>query len=322
MVKLKDLAKELGISVATVSNALSGKGRVSEKLAKKIRDHAASAGYKPSAAGRALKTGRSGIIGFVLPSISYPLFSSLVQSVEIAADEMGYGVFIADGRGSGVGQLLAIQRLKKRGVDGVVVVPQGALKLNNLNLPVAIINTPSDGDNTCAPNHEQGGALIAEHFLKNKHQNFVLIGEDHKSKSEQDKIEGMTKILAGVAKYHTIWANKGLPTVDEIRNSGVSAILTTSDLMAMRMIGLAQQAGFKVPEDFSVAGFDDSPICEAVEPKLTSVRADMQEVANRVVEYLIAQIENKEISGKPASVEMELVVRETSDLAFEKIHAA
>ncbi len=123
--KLTRIANTLGVSAATVSNALSGKGRVSAELTDRIRSIAADLGYVPSQAGRALRTGRSGVIGLVLPDISNPLFPQIAQAIEFAASSAGYGVLIADSRGDIAIQTRAIERLIERGVDGMVIV-QGA----------------------------------------------------------------------------------------------------------------------------------------------------------------------------------------------------
>lgn len=93
---LSAIAAALGVSVATVSNALSGKGRVSPELVERIRKTASELGYVPSSAGRALRTGRSGVLGLVLPDIANPLFPQIAQAIEKAAVNAGYGVLIAD----------------------------------------------------------------------------------------------------------------------------------------------------------------------------------------------------------------------------------
>ena len=120
---LSRIATSLGVSVATVSNALSGKGRVSGQLIERIREHAAELGYVPSQAGRALRTGRSGVLGLVLPDIANPLFPKIAQAIEFAASAAGYGVLIADSRGDIATQTEAIDRLVERGVDGMPSTP-------------------------------------------------------------------------------------------------------------------------------------------------------------------------------------------------------
>ena len=79
MVSIKDIASDLGITTATVSNALSGKGRVSQNLAEKVRLRADELGYRPSLAGRALRSGRTGILGLVMPDLTNPLFPRICR---------------------------------------------------------------------------------------------------------------------------------------------------------------------------------------------------------------------------------------------------
>ena len=100
---LTEIAAALGVSAATVSNALSRKGRVSSDVAEKIRRRAAALGYVPSPAARALRTGRTGVLGLVLPDIANPLFPQIAQAIEAAASGVGRGVLIADSRGSVLG---------------------------------------------------------------------------------------------------------------------------------------------------------------------------------------------------------------------------
>src|ERR1700712_911499 len=119
---LSRIAATLGVSVASVSNALSGKGRVSAELGDRIRATAAELGYVPSQAGRAVGPGGRAVLGVGLPDISQPLFPQIAQAMEYAASAAGYGVLIADSRGSVAQQTEAIGRLIERGVDGMIIV--------------------------------------------------------------------------------------------------------------------------------------------------------------------------------------------------------
>ncbi len=106
-----------------MSNALSGKGRVSAELSAKNPAGGGRAWLCASHAARALRTGRTGVIGLVLPDISNPLFPQIAQAIEQAAASAGFGVLIADSRGEIAQQTAAIGRLIERGVDGMIVVP-------------------------------------------------------------------------------------------------------------------------------------------------------------------------------------------------------
>jgi LacI family transcriptional regulator len=108
---LRDIARSLQVSTATVSNALAGKGRVSADVAERIRLEAQRQDYRPTLAGRALRTGRSGVVGLVVPDLSNPLFPRMAQALQHSAEAAGLGMLIADSHADGAAQAGAIERL-------------------------------------------------------------------------------------------------------------------------------------------------------------------------------------------------------------------
>jgi LacI family transcriptional regulator len=288
----------LGVSSATVSNALTGKGRVSADMAERVRRRADEVGFRPSLAARALKTGRSGILGFVMPDLANPLFPKLAQSVEVAATEAGYGVLIADSRGDAVEQSAAIERLRQRGVDGLVIVPHRGTRPKIQSLPAAVIHTPSDPLNTVSSDHAEGGRLAARALLDLGHRSILIIGGDPASEVQRDRIDGMAGVIGNKALHQITWTTEGFPSIAEHWRAGVSAVLTTSDLIALRVLGDAYQADIKVPRDLSIIGFDDLPLSTAVRPTLSTVSQDVGQIADTAVAYLHAAITNDQPAGE------------------------
>ena len=309
MINLKYIANDLGVSVATVSNAIRSTGRVSESVAARVLKRADELGYHPSVAARALKTGRSGILGFVMPDITHPLFPKLAQGVELAADAIGYGVLIADARDDDAGQTLAITRLVQRGVDGIVIVPRRGTRISEISVPMAVINTPSDTMNTVSSNHSQGGALAAEALLGLGHRRFLLLGGNPRSDVQRDRIAGMELVLGSKARYTIFWADEVMPDIGQQVASGTTAVLTVSDLLALQVMSNAQQAGLRLPEYLSLIGFDDLPICTAVCPMLSTIVPDVFEISRRAVAYLECAIDGKSALPHPSTVDMQLLLR-------------
>ncbi|NKN37595.1 LacI family transcriptional regulator [Agrobacterium sp. a22-2] len=331
---LGNIAKALGVSVATVSNALSGKGRVSAELIERVRAKAAELDYTPSLAGRALRTGRSGVLGLVLPDIANPLFPQIAQAIEFAATSAGYGVLIADSRGSVSMQTEAINRLIERGVDGIVIVPRRGTRIADIGCPVAVIDSPSTPGNTVSADHWQGGQVVAEHLVSLGHRKLLLIGNNSASNVQNDRIGGMKSRLPEGGQAEVLWIETheqrhgkscllGLKAkVDE----GFTAFAAVSDLHALRALTELQSAGVSVPGDVSVTGFDDLVWSSVVTPSLTTVRMDMAAIAEIAIAALVRVIEADAGSGGDTprtttgtvvaadrtSVPMELVVRQTS----------
>ncbi len=297
------------MSSATVSNALSGKGRVSAAMAERVRRRADEIGFQPSMAARALKTGRSGILGLVMPDLSNPLFPKLAQSVEIAAKHAGYGVLIADSRGEASEQIDAIERLRQRGVDGIIIVPHRGTRPKVQSFPTALIHTPSDPFNTVSSDHAQGGRLAAQALLDLGHRQVLILGADRSSEVQRDRIAGMNAVLRGRAQSRILWDSDPADLLSDALRSGVTAVLTTSDLLALRVLSEAYQAEIRVPQDLSIIGFDDLPFGTVLRPALSTVTQDVGRIAGTAISHLQALIDDADAAPAPSAIPMTLTLR-------------
>jgi LacI family transcriptional regulator len=308
----KQIAQELGVSVATVSNALAGKGRVSADVIQLVAKRAQELEYFPSAAGRALKTGRSGILGLVIPDITHPVFPGFAHGVETEAEKCGYGILIADSRGNEAGQENAVKQLIQRGVDGIIVVPTRGSNPNIVKVPSVIVSSPSDPKSNVAANHRQGGRLSAQAVLDLGHRNFLLLGEDRMSPVQNERIDGMKDILEGEAKFEIFWSNEQFPDLLQKHKEGVTACLAVSDMLALRIITEAGRLGVRCPDALSVMGFDNLPLGTAVRPTLSTIVPDNSKLARHAVAHLISAIQQDSDLPSSSVIEMEIILREST----------
>jgi LacI family transcriptional regulator len=328
------IAEALGVSAATVSNALSGKGRVSVDLAASIKAKAEELGYVPSQAARALRTGRSGVIGLVLPDIANPLFPQIAQAIEHAASAAGYGVLIGDSRGQIARQTEAIGRLLERGVDGVIVVPRRGSRVVDIGAPVAIIDSPSTPGNTVSADHWDGGMQMGRYLASLGHRRVLLVGQSTSSNVQVDRLGGVKAGLGPNVQFETLWIERLEATHGEGQCLGLStkvadgftAFSASSDLLALRVLTELQRSGIDVPRQASVSGFDDLVWSSVVTPQLTTMRQDLDLIAERAVAALGVAIGEKDASkaetgpiagGAPAvsngeRVPMQLVLRQST----------
>lgn len=312
MVSIKQIAMDVGVSAATVSNALTGRGRVSADMIDRIRDRAAELGYRPSIAARALKTGQTGILGLVMPDLTNPLFPRIAQTLSIAAERRGMGVLIGDSRGSADEQSEALRRLVERGVDGLLVVPQKGTSPDPMPVPVAIINTASDPRNSVSADHTGGGALVARHISDLGHKSVVILGGDSVSEVQHDRIAGMAGALLADVAAKIMWGDRGVAEIPARIARGATAIMTTSDLLALRVLTELTRAGYAVPRDVSLTGFDDMSLASIMHPALTTVAQDVEQVAERAISIITSMIRNEPVPRTGQTVSMRLVVREST----------
>lgn len=332
---MTEIAAALGVSSATVSNALSGKGRVSVELSAKIRQAAEDLGYVPSHAARALRTGRTGVIGLVLPDISNPLFPQIAQAIEQAAASTGFGVLIADSRGEIAQQTAAIGRLIERGVDGMIVVPRRGSRIADIGTPVAIIDSPSTPGNTVSSDHWDGGVQMGRHLASLGHRKVLLIAHSRESNVQNDRIGGLKAGLGRDICCETLWvgdleASRGVGCtlgVAARAADGFTGFAAVYDLLALRALTELQRDGIDVPLQASVSGFDDLVWSSVVTPPITTLRQDLATIAERAVEALRNAIAESEMSSsEPVTarsngegVPMMLVVRQSTGPSMRSV---
>ncbi|MEX3007991.1 LacI family DNA-binding transcriptional regulator [Hoeflea sp. TYP-13] len=312
MVSIKQIATDIGVSAATVSNALTGKGRVSPEMIERIRSRAAELGYRPSITARALKSGRTGILGLVMPDLTNPLFPRIAQTLSIAADGHRLGILIADSRGSADEQSEALGRLVDRGVDGLLVVPQKGTSPEPQPVPMVVINTASDPNNSVSADHAGGGALVARHIAELGHRNIVILGGDPISEVQRDRISGMTAALPDGTNTTVLWGDEGISRVPGEIASGATAVMTTSDLLALSVRSQLMRAGLSVPEDVSLTGFDDLSFSKSMHPALTTVAQNVEAIADRAIDLITRMIGGKTQPEAGETVPMRLVVRDST----------
>ena len=315
MVNIKKIAGDIGVSAATVSNALTGKGRVSKDMVDRIKARAEELGYRPSNAARALKTGQTGILGLVMPDLTNPLFPRIAQMLSIEADKKKLGILIADSRGSSHEQSEALRRLLDRGVDGLIVVPQKGTTLDAVPAPMAVINTASDPQNSVSADHAGGGALIARHIMDIGHRKVAILGGDGVSEVQRDRINGMTEVFGSSVEVHVFWGETGVAKTITCVENGATAILTTSDLLALRMHSALTSAQFDVPGHVSLTGFDNMSFAPIMHPALTTVAQNVDEIAARALDIITAKIRGETHPLEGQTVPMRLVVRQSTSIA-------
>ncbi|WP_407929374.1 LacI family DNA-binding transcriptional regulator [Jannaschia marina] len=302
------------MSTATVSNALTGKGRVSEQMVARIRSRAEELGYRPSTVARALKTGQTGILGLVMPDLTNPLFPRIAQMLSIAADTRKFGILIADSRGSPQEQTEALRRLLDRGVDGLLIVPQKGTTPEPMPVPVAVINTASDPANSVSADHAGGGALVARHIADIGHRRVVILGGDAVSEVQQDRIAGMTRALPPTVDARIMWGDAGIERAVAEVQAGATAILTTSDLIALRVRSELMRAQIPAPDQVSLTGFDDMSFAPIMHPALTTVAQNVDEIAARAIDIISTKIRGGTHPREGETVPMRLVVRQSTSI--------
>jgi DNA-binding LacI/PurR family transcriptional regulator len=323
---IREVAREAGVSIATVSHALSGKRPVSRRTRSRIAKAVERLGYRPNPIAAAMTTGRTQTLGVVVPDIANPFFGELLAAVERTAARHGYSVLASS---SELGQELearAVQALQDRRVDAVIYLPwspdptagvaglvDGGTRLVWLDEELAGI--PEQASVLIVDN-VRGGALAAEHLRTLGHTRAGIIAGPLELPTARQRVDGFQSELPDsrprAAAAYTVPAGR-MAALDLLtKEPQLTALFCANDLIALGALAAARELGRDVPADLSLVGFDDSFLASAVTPALTTVRQPLARLGKEAAEVAIELAEGTRHEPVRRTLPVELVVREST----------
>lgn len=295
-VTIKDVAREAGVSSATVSYVLNGLNKVTPEVDSLVWKVAESLGYRRNNAARALKTGKTHVIGCLLPSLVSPVFPEIVQSIQFQARKYNYTTVVIDTGNDREQELEAFEFLIDSGVDGAIALlnADGGLP-QNTTLPFIVMDGVSDAYDSIECDHYKGGRLAAEYAIRLGHKKIGLLSGEQGLRSSFMRYKGFTDAAEG--KLDIVW-NVNVPLVpslnDEARQKlmqrDITLLFCVNDLIAIAAIGELRMIGLKVPDDVSVIGFDDMQWSRWPMFELTTIHQPLQQLGMIAVDLLIRRL--------------------------------
>ncbi|HEY3882304.1 MAG TPA: substrate-binding domain-containing protein [Trebonia sp.] len=326
---LVDVAALAGVSTQTVSRVVNGSGNVLPATRQRVEQVLAQLGYRAHSGARALATGKYGSLGVLCFDLTQ--FGNLLivdEAIRLAQD-CGYAVFVGSVPDATDADLqAAIRGLTDHAVDGLLVIEARILDTPNLRLPRELPVVVAEGAQdvpyaTVGVDHAAGSRLVTKHLLGLGHATVHHISGLPSSYPAAARVSAWREALAEDGR--TVpepavgdWsmasgyrAATGLLTADDRDGAApVTAIFAANDQMAAGALRAAADLGRRVPEELSVAGYDDSEMAGYLVPTLTSVRQDLREVARRCMDLLLPAVRGEaRLSAVVDLVQPRLVVR-------------
>ena len=331
-ISIKDIARAAGVSHSTVSRSLSDSPLVNPETKARIQRLSSEMGYTPNAAARSLVMGRTRTVGVVVTTIADPFIAEVTQGIESTAYEHGYTVILASSNSDPAREIAAVEMLRSKRVDGVIVTSSrvGALyqdHLERIGVPVVLINNHSEQSGrytfSISVDNQHGGYLATQHLIELGHRRIAFVTAQVNHSSNMGRLAGYQLALseAGLA-FDPSLVVAGNGRVDGGVQSWSSlktlpepptAVFCYNDMTAIGLLHAARQAGLSIPQDLSVVGFDDIPFALYVSPALTTISQPQFEMGQQAMQMALdlmkapsgAQISDINIKG-------ELIVRESS----------
>lgn len=308
MVTIKDVAREAGVSTATVSRVYNEAVSVADNTRVRVQRVGTRLGYVPHATARSLITRRTSTIGVILPDLHGEFFSEIIRGVDMTARARGYHLLVSSSHSSTAEVQAALQLMRGR-VDGLVVMAteqQTAGQPMPGRLPAVRIGAGLDGigeDAIVVANHA-GALAMGRHLLRLGHRRIALITGGDDNLDVKERLDGFRSALRGAG----VAADPSLElTGDFSEASGYAAgvriaamhprptaVFALNDSMAIGAMSALRAAGLRIPEAIAVAGFDDIPTAQYLEPPLTTVRVDISALGARAAERLFTLLQSPE----------------------------
>jgi LacI family transcriptional regulator len=299
-VTIKDVARESGVNVSTVSRALNGEYGVHAETREHVAEIAARLGYRPNRVARGLVTGKSHTLGLVVSDIRNLFFAEVARGAEDAAYRGGYDLVLCNSDLDPEKQLRYVQSLAEKRVDGILMNSVSALsrkqqdQLSGLGVPIVLLNRGATrhGFSTISADNEAGGALAAEYLLKLGHRRIAhLTGPRHHG-NMTDRARGFVRALKAVHPVVLHGKNNFAGGTELARklleqHPQITAIFVGSDTMAFGVMRALLEAGRRIPRDVSVIGFDNVELSSIVHPPLTTIHQPKYEIGQAAVEILL-----------------------------------
>lgn len=302
-VTIKDVARESGVNISTVSRSLSGSYGVHPTTRERVLDAARRLKYRPNRVARGLATGRSNTIGLVISDIRNPYFAEVARGAEDAAHKAGCDLVLCNSDLDPDKQMRYVHSLVEKRVDGLIMNSVATLndeqqrQLVDANLPVVLLNRPGTGVpfSTVAADNYAGGRLAAAHLLELGHTAIGHAGGPKRHRNLAERAAGFLSALEedGRVTPAVIYGDPSFIGGHEMGRQLVSdhpevtAIFAGNDVIALGVIRAVMEAGKRVPEDVSIIGFDDIELASLLQPPLTTIRQPKHEMGRIAVEILL-----------------------------------
>ncbi|MFF2324709.1 MULTISPECIES: LacI family DNA-binding transcriptional regulator [unclassified Streptomyces] len=329
---IKDVAREAGVSVGTVSHVLNRPERVSDRTRHHVQQVIARLGYVRSEFARQVRAGRSRIVSVLVLDMGNPFFVEVVRGAERTARDAGMGVMVCNSGQSVQEEADYLALFAEQRVRGALITPADSSgrtlrEFRRFGIPFVVVDRVAGNEEGCsvAVDNVAGGALAIRHLTSVGHRRIAFVSGPEHLKQVQDRRSGALAALAAAGLSPE--ALHELPTdrldVAAGRDAGArllglarrpTAVFCVNDLLALGVLQTLYTAGVRVPDDIAIVGYDDIEFAAAAAVPLTSVRQPAYAIGTIAADLLLRETGEQadEHRHEHVVLQPELVVRQSS----------
>lgn len=327
-VTLVEIAQAAGVSVSTVSRALSnGNYPLREETRQRVLKLAEEMGYKPNLVARSLQSNRSHLVGVIVDRMQSPFAAATVQGIQDGLRNEGFSISIAYSNRDQELAIEAIHAFYSHQVDGMIILNSWLHNFNDpilsqQNRPFVFVNRLFGNcmSNCVGPGDYYGAQIATQHLIDLGHQRIGYIHGREDWIEAQNRLTGYRDTLA---QYdldddedlirHGDWSvDSGYQAARELLalQEPPTAIFAANDMMALGAIYAIQDAGLTIPDDIAIVGYDDRDFAAWIRPALTTIRMPSYEMGRAAARLLLKQISGEELDDA-TQIPGELIIRQS-----------
>jgi LacI family transcriptional regulator len=328
-ITIKDIARELGVSVSTVSRALQNHPDISEPTKELVRDCARRLNYKPNLMASNLRTSKNTTIGVVIPELNHHFFASVLDGIEQTANDAGYNILICQSSENYAREEQNVQMLLNSRVAGMLVgVSKQTTRLQHLQdvldsgVPLVLYDRPCPSlqcDQVVSDDYV-GAYNAVEYLIQTGCKRIMYFSSPMQLEVAHRRYQGWRDALqhyglpidGGAILTCDTRAQAIIETPKVMKTQRPDAMFCVNDNCATGVLYAAQILGLNIPNDLSICGFSNAPLCRTISPMLTTVEQHGVEIGRRAMQRLLKRLDGEQRIAQTDMVPTDLIVRETT----------
>lgn len=304
-VRIQDIANMVGVSKSTVSRYLNG-GYVSDENIKNIESAIEKTGFKSNFFAKGLKSSKSGLIGIIMPRIDSFTSGKILKSINKKLEEKGYQGIILTSELRKEKEIENMKKLYQQGVDGIIIITVNITKehielVRKLSIPVLFTGQKNTLVSYIKIDDYKVGKILGEYIKDSGHRNIVFLGV-----TEEDKAVGVERKQGFYEAFKDLDCNinfietgfsfdEAYEVSEAVFNHKPTAVIGATDNIILGFIRYANEKGYKIPDDISVAGFGGYDVGLAIHPTITTVEINYEVLGSKAAELILSYIKVEEL---------------------------
>lgn len=327
MSTIHDVAKEAGVSTATVSRVLHNSNAVTPKTRDVVLSAIRRLNYNPNALARQMRTQKTHSIIVTVPDIGNIFFTEVIYGIEECAKKHGYQVLLVDVHEQSEIENYYFKAIQQHTIDGIIslsaTVAKNLMEKVAQNYPIVVACQYLENYNV--PNvtidNIRAAQAVTEHLISLGHTKIAHISGQPGELLYQNRLNGYLTAIAAhglpidlsLVKYGDATIQGGYNNMNHLleQDSSITAVFAAGDAIAIGAVKALHEAGIRIPEDFSIIGFDDIDLSAFLSPALTTIRQPRREIGNTAFEMLLRLMNQEPLEQMQVVLDYELITRDS-----------